>query len=81
MLLNEAFELGVAHEYTTEHMKSSLIGLRWSTFELWMDCLDHALRGAQLHWPADEVEVRSSQDNQQEGSGSSEPPTPSIDEE
>ncbi|KAJ8426225.1 hypothetical protein Cgig2_003850 [Carnegiea gigantea] len=46
MLLNEVVELGVAHDFTVESMKSSLIGLRWSTFEIWMDCVDHALRGA-----------------------------------
>ncbi|KAJ8433142.1 hypothetical protein Cgig2_007106 [Carnegiea gigantea] len=44
MLLNEAVELGVAYDYTVESMKSSLIGLRWSTFEVWMDCVDHTLR-------------------------------------
>ncbi|KAJ8431251.1 hypothetical protein Cgig2_011104 [Carnegiea gigantea] len=33
-------------------MKLSLIGLRWSTFEAWMDCVNHALRRAQLHRPA-----------------------------
>ncbi|KAJ8421186.1 hypothetical protein Cgig2_011314 [Carnegiea gigantea] len=34
MLLNEAVDLGVAHNFTTESVKSSLIGLRWSTFEV-----------------------------------------------
>ncbi|KAJ8419891.1 hypothetical protein Cgig2_017701 [Carnegiea gigantea] len=48
MLLNEAIELGVAHDFAAESMKSSLIGLRWSTFEVWMDCVDHALMGAQF---------------------------------
>ncbi|KAJ8423406.1 LOW QUALITY PROTEIN: hypothetical protein Cgig2_030573 [Carnegiea gigantea] len=67
MLLNEAVELGVAHEYTAKSMKSSLAGLRWSTFELYR--------------PADEVEVRGSQDGQEEGSGSAGPPAPSSDEE
>ncbi|KAJ8430980.1 hypothetical protein Cgig2_027693 [Carnegiea gigantea] len=46
MLLNEAVELGVVHDFTAESVKSSLIGLRRSTFEVWMDCVDHALRGA-----------------------------------
>ncbi|KAJ8424979.1 hypothetical protein Cgig2_031928 [Carnegiea gigantea] len=58
MLLNEAVELGMTHEYTAESMKSSLAGLRWSTFEVWMDCMNCILRGAQLYRPADEVEVR-----------------------
>ncbi|KAJ8452005.1 LOW QUALITY PROTEIN: hypothetical protein Cgig2_016586 [Carnegiea gigantea] len=62
MLLNEAVELGVAHDFMAESMKSSLIGLRWSSFEVWMDCVDHALRGTQLHQPADEVEVCGSRD-------------------
>ncbi|KAJ8435553.1 LOW QUALITY PROTEIN: hypothetical protein Cgig2_015408 [Carnegiea gigantea] len=73
MLLNEAIELSVAHDFTAESMKSSLIGLRWSTFEAQMDCVDHALRGAQLHQSADQVEVRGSQDGQEEGSGSADP--------
>ncbi|KAJ8443430.1 hypothetical protein Cgig2_026217 [Carnegiea gigantea] len=46
MLLNKVVELGVVLEFTAESMKSSLIGLRWSTFEVWMDCVDHALREA-----------------------------------
>ncbi|KAJ8424180.1 hypothetical protein Cgig2_015914 [Carnegiea gigantea] len=48
MLLNEAVELGMAHEHTADSMKSSLVGLRWSTFEVWMDYMDCILRGAQL---------------------------------
>ena len=67
MLLNEAVELGVAHEYIAESMKSSLVGLRWSTFEVLLDCMDYVLRGAQLYRLADEVEVRGSMDGQGEG--------------
>jgi len=81
MLLNEAVELGVAHDFTDKSMKSFLIGLRWSTFEVWMDCIDHALKGAQLHRPTDEVEVRGSQDGLEGGSWSADPPVPSSDEE
>ncbi|KAJ8421649.1 hypothetical protein Cgig2_019222 [Carnegiea gigantea] len=44
MLLNKAVEMGVAHDFTAESMKSPLIGLRWSTFGVWMDCVDYALR-------------------------------------
>ena len=62
MLLNESIKLGVAHEYTAERMKSSLVGLRWSTFEVWMDCMDCPLRAAQLYRLADEVEGRGSPD-------------------
>ncbi|KAJ8427425.1 hypothetical protein Cgig2_019037 [Carnegiea gigantea] len=62
MLLIEAVELGVAHNFTAESMKSSLVGLRWSTFEVWMGCLDQVLRAAQLQRPIDEVEVCGSQD-------------------
>ncbi|KAJ8433463.1 hypothetical protein Cgig2_014504 [Carnegiea gigantea] len=36
MLLNEMLELSIVHEYTAERMKSSLVGLRWSTFEVWI---------------------------------------------
>ncbi|KAJ8424902.1 LOW QUALITY PROTEIN: hypothetical protein Cgig2_007627 [Carnegiea gigantea] len=53
-LLNEAFKLGMAHEYTAESMKSSLVGLRWSTFEVWLDCIDCVIREAHLYCPADE---------------------------
>jgi len=67
LLLSEAVELGVAHEYTAESMKSSLVGLRWSTFEVLLDCMDYVLRGAQLYRLADEVEVRGSMDGQGEG--------------
>jgi len=81
MQLNEVVELGVAHDFMAESMRSSLIGLWWSAIEVWTDCVDHALRGAQLHRPIDEVTGRGSRDGQGEGSGSSSPPTPSIDEE
>ena len=57
MLLNESVKLGVAHEYTAERMKSSLVGLRRSTFEVWMDCMDYPLRAVQLYRLANEVEV------------------------
>ncbi|KAJ8444450.1 hypothetical protein Cgig2_005972 [Carnegiea gigantea] len=57
MLLNEAVKLGVAHEYMADSMKSSLVGLRWPTFEVWMDCMDCVVREAQLYRPADEVEA------------------------
>ncbi|KAJ8423646.1 hypothetical protein Cgig2_006677 [Carnegiea gigantea] len=58
MLLNEAVELGVTHDFTVESMKSSLVGLRWSTFDVWMGCVNHVLRAARLQRPADEVEVQ-----------------------
>jgi len=44
-----------------------------------MDCVDHALRGAQLDRQPDEMEVRGSRDDQEEGSGSAGPPAPSSD--
>ncbi|KAJ8430667.1 LOW QUALITY PROTEIN: hypothetical protein Cgig2_033823 [Carnegiea gigantea] len=73
MLLNEAVELGMAHEFTTVGLKSALIGLRWSTFEVWMGYVDHVLRAAHLQRPADEVEVRGPLDGQEEGFGSNAP--------
>ncbi|KAJ8427204.1 LOW QUALITY PROTEIN: hypothetical protein Cgig2_004363 [Carnegiea gigantea] len=81
MLLNEMLELGVVHEYTTERMKSLLVGLRWSTFEVWMRIMDEVIRGAQFHRQPDEVDVKGAWDGQGEGSGSADPPTPSSDEE
>ncbi|KAJ8430629.1 LOW QUALITY PROTEIN: hypothetical protein Cgig2_008309 [Carnegiea gigantea] len=80
-LLNEAIELGVAHDFTTKSMKSSLVGLRWSTFEVWMDYVDQVLRATQLQRPVDEVEVRGPLNDQEGGSGSNGPPAPSSDEE
>ncbi|KAJ8434807.1 hypothetical protein Cgig2_033529 [Carnegiea gigantea] len=58
MLLNEAVELGVVHGFIVEGLKSALVGLRWLSFKVWMSCVDHVLREAQLQRPADEVEVR-----------------------
>ncbi|KAJ8432823.1 hypothetical protein Cgig2_008537 [Carnegiea gigantea] len=81
MLLNEVFELGVTHDYMAESMKSSLVGLRWSNFEVWLDCMDEVIRGAQLYRPLDEVEVQGAQDGQGEGSGSANRSDPSSDEE
>ncbi|KAJ8428107.1 hypothetical protein Cgig2_025449 [Carnegiea gigantea] len=81
MLLNEVVELGVAHEFSTEGLKSALVGVRWSAFKVWMDCVDHALRTAQLQRPTDEVEVRGPLDGQEEGSEPNSPPAPSSDEE
>ncbi|KAJ8423412.1 LOW QUALITY PROTEIN: hypothetical protein Cgig2_020949 [Carnegiea gigantea] len=59
MLLNEMLELGVVHEYTVERMRSLLVGLRWSTFEVWMRIMDE---GVQLHHQPDEVEVKGARD-------------------
>ncbi|KAJ8436722.1 hypothetical protein Cgig2_027393 [Carnegiea gigantea] len=81
MLLNEMLELGVVHEYKAERMKSLLVGLRWSTFEVWMHIMDEVIRGAQLHRQPDEVEVRGARNGQGEGSGSADSPAPSSDEE
>ena len=57
ILLNEEIELGVAHDFTTESMKSSLVSLRWSTFEVWISCVDHVLSATQLQRPTNEEEV------------------------
>ena len=62
MFLNEAIELDIVHGFSAEGSRAALVGLRWSTFEVWMSCVDHVLREAQLHRPADEVEVRGSLD-------------------
>ena len=81
MLLNEMLELGVVHEYTAERMKSLLVGLRWSTFKVWIRIMDEVIRGVQLHHQPEEVEVKGARDGQGEGSGSADPPTPSSDKE
>ena len=46
VLLNEAVELGMASSFMAEGLKSALVGLRWSSFEVWMSCVDHELREA-----------------------------------
>ncbi|KAJ8450534.1 hypothetical protein Cgig2_020171 [Carnegiea gigantea] len=46
MLLNEGVELGVVHGFTSEGLKSALVGLRWSSFEVWMSGVDHVRREA-----------------------------------
>ena len=48
MLLNKAVKMGVVPGFSNEGLKSALVGLRWSTFEVWMSCVDHVLREAQL---------------------------------
>ncbi|KAJ8433988.1 hypothetical protein Cgig2_012681 [Carnegiea gigantea] len=58
ILLNEAVELGVVRGFMAEGLKSALVGLRWSSFEVWMSCVDHELREVQLRWQAILVEVR-----------------------
>ena len=81
MLLNEAVELGATHEYTGDKMKSSLIGLRWSTLKVWMHCMDSVLKAAQQYCPTDEVQVPNSGGGQEGRSKSDGPPAPSSDEE
>ncbi|KAJ8427295.1 hypothetical protein Cgig2_002207 [Carnegiea gigantea] len=81
MLLNEMFELVVAHEYRAKRMKSSLVALRWSTFGVWMHIMDEVIWGAQLYCPSDELDVQGARDDYGEGSGSADRPTPSSDEE
>ncbi|KAJ8420765.1 hypothetical protein Cgig2_030941 [Carnegiea gigantea] len=81
MLWNEAVELGVASGFMAEGLKSALVGLRWSSFEVWMNCVDHELREAQLWWQAVAVEEGGLLDGQEESSGSNCPPVPSSDEE
>jgi len=62
MLLNEMLELDAIHEYTAEKMRSLLVGLRWSTFKVWMRIMDEVIRGTQLHHQPDEVEVKDDRD-------------------
>ena len=81
MLLNEMLELGVTHEYAAENMRSLLVGLRWSDFEVWMRIMDLVIRGAQLHRQPDEVEVRGACDGRGEDAGAADPRASSSDEE
>ncbi|KAJ8437090.1 hypothetical protein Cgig2_016444 [Carnegiea gigantea] len=81
MLLNEMLTFSVVHEYTAERMKSLLVGLRWSTFEVWLRIMDEVIQGARFHRQPDEVDVKGAHDGQWEGSRSADPPAPSSDEE
>ena len=58
ILRNDMLELGAVHEYTSEKMRSLLVGLRWSTFEAWMRIMGPVIRGAQLCRQPGEVEVK-----------------------
>ncbi|KAJ8436973.1 LOW QUALITY PROTEIN: hypothetical protein Cgig2_012260 [Carnegiea gigantea] len=48
MLLNEAVKLGVTSSFMVKGLKSAPVGLRWSSFKVWMNYVDHKLREAQL---------------------------------
>ncbi|KAJ8438935.1 hypothetical protein Cgig2_012830 [Carnegiea gigantea] len=74
MLLN--FEV---HGFMAEGLRSALVGLRWSNFEVWMSRVDYKLREAQLRQQAVEGEVRGPSDGREESSGSNGPPPPSSD--
>ncbi|KAJ8445629.1 hypothetical protein Cgig2_018570 [Carnegiea gigantea] len=58
MLSNMTVELGVVRGFMAEGLKSALVGLRWSSFEVWMSCVNHELKEAQLRRHAVTVEVR-----------------------
>ncbi|KAJ8446926.1 hypothetical protein Cgig2_016468 [Carnegiea gigantea] len=73
MLLNEAVELGVVHGFIGKGLRPALVGLRWSSFEVWMSCVDHELRETQLRQHAVVWEVRSPSDGQEESLGSNGP--------
>ena len=70
ILLNEAVDLGVVHAFMAVGLKSAPVGLRWSSFEVWISRVDHKLREAQLRQWAIAVEVRGPSDGQEETSGS-----------
>ncbi|KAJ8429239.1 hypothetical protein Cgig2_026275 [Carnegiea gigantea] len=78
MLLNEMLELGAIHVYTAENMRSLLVGLRWSDFEVWMRIMDPVIQGAQLYHQPDEVEVRGAHDGRGEDAGAADPPPPRV---
>ncbi|KAJ8441277.1 LOW QUALITY PROTEIN: hypothetical protein Cgig2_013692 [Carnegiea gigantea] len=51
MLLNEAVELGVVHDFMADGLRSALVGLRCSSFEVWMSRIDRKLREAAVGGP------------------------------
>ncbi|KAJ8434208.1 hypothetical protein Cgig2_015697 [Carnegiea gigantea] len=62
MLLNEAVELDVVRGFMVEGLKSTLVRLRWSSFEAWMSRVNHELREAQLRQWSVAMEVHGSSD-------------------
>ena len=80
MLLKDAIELGAAHEFTGDEMKSVLMDLRWSSFEKWIYCMDDILRVAQQNRLADEINVSDVADVQGGVSDLGGPHSPSSDE-
>ncbi|KAJ8419592.1 hypothetical protein Cgig2_006839 [Carnegiea gigantea] len=47
-------------------LSSVLVGLRWSSFEVWMSCVDHELRETQFRGQAIAVEVHGLLDDESE---------------
>ncbi|KAJ8437665.1 hypothetical protein Cgig2_028603 [Carnegiea gigantea] len=68
--MNEAIELGVVRGFMAEGLKSSLVGLRWSSFAAWMSYTDHKLREARQR--AITVEVCGPSDDFQDTGASGE---------
>ncbi|KAJ8424355.1 hypothetical protein Cgig2_015739 [Carnegiea gigantea] len=81
MLLSEAIKLGVLRDFIAKGMKSALGDLRWSSFKVWMSCVDHELTEPQLRRQAVAVEVCGPPYGREESCGSNDPPALSIDEE
>ncbi|KAJ8420400.1 hypothetical protein Cgig2_028072 [Carnegiea gigantea] len=48
MLLNDAIELGIVSGFLASDLRSSLEGLRWTSFEAWLSRTSRDLREAQL---------------------------------
>ena len=78
MLLHKAVELGVVHGFMVEGLRLALVGLWWSSFEVWMGRVDHELREAQLQQHAIAGEVRGPLDGQEGSSGSNGPHPPLV---
>jgi len=59
----------------------TLEGLRWTSFESWLNVNRRGLLEAQLHWRTPPGGGRGPVSGQDEGLGSNDPPSPSSDEE
>ena len=73
MLLNDAIELGIVCHFLADDLKSTLVGLKWTCCEDWLNCTSRNLREAQLWQRILTAETHGLTDNEEESLGSTDP--------
>ena len=81
MLLNDAVGLGIVSGFIAADLKAFLEGLRWTSFESWMNVSRRSFLEAQLHQRSPPGGAREPVSSQEEILGSNDPPTPFSDDE